>query len=58
MLYRGGDFPRSGALYWVKSRYRKVCMFEIVTVCYEPVTGAHVGTLALFFPGDAALRKK
>lgn len=31
---------------------------EILTVCYEPVTGAHVGpdTLALFFLGDDEVR--
>ena len=29
-----------------------------MTVCYEPVTGAHVGpgTLALFFFGDKSFR--
>lgn len=33
---------------------------EILTVCYEPVTGVHVGpgALALFFLGDADVRKK
>lgn len=33
---------------------------EIITVCYEPVTGAHVGpgTLALFFMGGEGVRKK
>ena len=33
---------------------------EILTVCYEPVTGAHVGpgTLALFFMGGEGVRKK
>lgn len=33
---------------------------EILTVCYEPVTGVHVGpgALALFFLGDAGVRKK
>ena len=33
---------------------------EILTVCYEPVTGSHVGpgTLALFFEGDADVRLK
>ena len=32
---------------------------EILTVCYEPVTGVHVGpgALALFFLGDADVRK-
>ena len=32
---------------------------RILTVCYEPVTGAHVGpgTLALFFLGDGSFRK-
>ena len=32
---------------------------EILTVCYEPVTGSHVGpgTLALFFEGDRDVRK-
>lgn len=31
---------------------------EILTVCYEPVTGAHVGpgTVALFFEGDDGVR--
>lgn len=31
---------------------------EILTVCYEPVTGAHVGpgTVALFFLGDSGVR--
>ena len=31
---------------------------EILTVCYEPVTGAHVGpgTVALFFRGDSNVR--
>lgn len=31
---------------------------QILTVCYEPVTGAHVGpgTLALFFEGDTGVR--
>ena len=31
---------------------------EILTVCYEPVTGAHVGpgTVALFFLGDSDVR--
>lgn len=33
---------------------------EIMTVCYEPVTGSHVGpgTLALFFLGSEDFRKK
>lgn len=33
---------------------------EILTVCYEPVTGVHVGpgALALFFLGDEDVRKK
>ncbi len=33
---------------------------EIITVCYEPVTGAHVGpgTLALFFEGGEGVRNK
>lgn len=33
---------------------------QILTVMYEPVTGAHVGpdTIALFFLGDAEVRKK
>lgn len=33
---------------------------EILTVCYEPVTGAHVGpaTLALFFRGEDGVRGK
>ena len=33
---------------------------EIITVCYEPVTGAHVGpgTLALFFEGADGVRLK
>ena len=33
---------------------------EILTVCYEPVTGAHVGpgTVALFFLGDEDARSK
>lgn len=33
---------------------------EILTVCYEPVTGSHVGpgTLALFFLGDEDVRSK
>ncbi|MDD6643195.1 MAG: DegV family protein [Faecousia sp.] len=33
---------------------------EILTVCYEPVTGVHVGpgALALFFLGDKDVRKK
>ena len=33
---------------------------EIMTVCYEPVTGSHVGpgTLALFFLGDEDVREK
>lgn len=33
---------------------------EIITVCYEPVTGAHVGpgTLALFFEGEEGVRLK
>ena len=33
---------------------------EILTVCYEPVTGSHVGpsTLALFFTGYADVRSK
>lgn len=33
---------------------------EILTVCYEPVTGVHVGpgALALFFLGDTDVRKK
>lgn len=33
---------------------------EILTVCYEPVTGAHVGpgALALFFLGDSDVRVK
>ena len=33
---------------------------EIMTVCYEPVTGSHVGpgTLALFFMGADGVRKK
>ena len=33
---------------------------EIMTVCYEPVTGSHVGpgTLALFFLGDEGVREK
>lgn len=33
---------------------------EIITVCYEPVTGSHVGpgTLALFFLGDEDARTK
>ncbi len=33
---------------------------EILTVCYEPVTGSHVGpgTLALFFEGDDDVRSK
>ena len=33
---------------------------EIMTVCYEPVTGSHVGpgTLALFFLGDENVREK
>lgn len=33
---------------------------EILTVCYEPVTGSHVGpgTLALFFMGAPGVRKK
>ena len=32
---------------------------EILTVCYEPVTGVHVGpgALALFFLGDTGVRK-
>ncbi len=32
---------------------------EIITVCYEPVTGSHVGpgTIALFFEGDPGFRK-
>ncbi len=32
---------------------------DIMTVCYEPVTGSHVGpgTLALFFEGSRAFRK-
>ena len=31
---------------------------EILTVCYEPVTGSHVGpgTLALFFEGEEGVR--
>ncbi len=31
---------------------------EVLTVCYEPVTGAHVGpgTIALFFIGDSGVR--
>ena len=31
---------------------------EIMLVCYEPVTGSHVGpgALALFFEGDTAFR--
>ena len=31
---------------------------DIMTVCYEPVTGSHVGpgTLALFFEGSKAFR--
>ena len=31
---------------------------DILTVCYEPVTGSHVGpgTLALFFEGDKGVR--
>ena len=31
---------------------------DILTVCYEPVTGAHVGpgTVALFFLGDSDVR--
>ena len=31
---------------------------EILTGCYEPVTGAHVGpgTVALFFLGDSDVR--
>ena len=42
------------------SEYAEVCVFKGGTslskcynVCYEPVTGAHVGpgTVALFFPG-------
>ena len=33
---------------------------EILTVCYEPVTGSHVGpgALALFFLGDENVRSK
>ena len=33
---------------------------DIMTVCYEPVTGSHVGpgTLALFFFGDVSFRHK
>ena len=33
---------------------------EIMTVCYEPVTGSHVGpgTLALFFQGDISFRHR
>ena len=33
---------------------------DIMTVCYEPVTGSHVGpgTLALFFLGDEEVREK
>ena len=33
---------------------------EIITVCYEPITGSHVGpgTLALFFLGDTDVRAK
>ena len=33
---------------------------EIITVCYEPVTGSHVGpgTLALFFEGGEGVRLK
>lgn len=33
---------------------------EIINVCYEPVTGSHVGpgTLALFFEGDEQVRYK
>ena len=31
---------------------------DIMSVCYEPVTGSHVGpgTLALFFEGSPAFR--
>ena len=37
---------------------RSVPPREILTVCYEPVTGAHVGpgTVALFFEGDEGVR--
>jgi len=33
---------------------------EIITVCYEPVTGSHVGpgALALFFMGNEDYREK
>lgn len=33
---------------------------DILTVCYEPVTGSHVGpgTIALFFLGDSSVRSK
>ena len=52
-----GDCPQDAALL-AELLNRNMPPREIITVCYEPVTGAHVGpgTLALFFFGDKSFR--
>ena len=52
-----GDCPKDAALL-AELLNRNAPPREIMTVCYEPVTGAHVGpgTLALVFFGDKSFR--
>ena len=53
------DCPEDAALLESLLREKKPPR-DIMTVCYEPVTGSHVGpgTLALFFQGDISFRRR